>query len=184
MSTDISKMTEAEVAAELETLAAVIAAHDASYYQNDAPTVTDAEYDALRRRNQVLETAFPHLVREDSPSRRVGAAPAAGFGKIRHAVPMLSLGNAFNEDDIREFFARIRRFLNLPEDDKVTLVGEPKIDGLSISLRYEDGQFIQAETRGDGRVGENVTANVKTIGDIPDRLAGDFPATLEIRGEI
>jgi len=184
MSTDISKMTEAEVAAELETLAAVIAAHDASYYQNDAPTVTDAEYDALRRRNQVLETAFPHLVREDSPSRRVGAAPAAGFGKIRHAVPMLSLGNAFNEDDIREFFARIRRFLNLPEDDKVTLVGEPKIDGLSISLRYEDGQFIQAATRGDGRVGENVTANVKTIGDIPDRLAGDFPATLEIRGEI
>ncbi|MGB0630298.1 MAG: NAD-dependent DNA ligase LigA [Alphaproteobacteria bacterium] len=184
MNTDISKMTEAEVAAELEALAAEIAAHDARYYQDDAPTVSDAEYDALRRRNQVLETAFPHLVREDSPSKRVGAAPAAGFGKIRHAVPMLSLGNAFDEDDIREFFARIRRFLNLSDDDQITLVGEPKIDGLSISLRYEDGKFIKAATRGDGRVGENVTANVKTIGDIPDRLAGDFPAILEIRGEI
>ena len=184
MSTDISKMTEADVTAELEALAAEIAAHDARYYQDDAPTVTDAEYDALRRRNQLLETAFPHLVREDSPSKRVGAAPAAGFGKIEHAVPMLSLGNAFDEGDVREFFARIRRFLNLAEDETVTLVGEPKIDGLSISLRYEDGVFVQTATRGDGRVGENVTANVKTIGDVPEKLAGDYPSVLEIRGEI
>ncbi len=184
MTTDISKLTEAEVAAELQLLAVEIAAHDARYYQEDDPAVTDAEYDALRRRNQVLETAFPHLVREDSPSKWVGAAPAAGFGKIDHAVPMLSLGNAFDEDDIREFFARIRRFLNLSEDDQVTLVGEPKIDGLSISLRYEEGKFVQAATRGDGRVGENVTTNVRTIEDIPDRLASDFPAVLEIRGEI
>ncbi len=184
MTTDISKLTEPEVAAELQLLAIEIAAHDARYYQEDDPTVTDAEYDALRRRNQVLETAFPHLIREDSPSKWVGAAPAAGFGKIEHAVPMLSLGNAFDEDDIREFFARIRRFLNLSEDDQVTLVGEPKIDGLSISLRYEEGKFVQAATRGDGRVGENVTTNARTIEEIPDRLSSDFPAVLEIRGEI
>ena len=184
MSTDISRMTENEVAAELEQLAAEIASHDARYYQDDAPTVTDAEYDALRRRNQVLETAFPHLVREDSPSKRVGAAPAAGFGKVEHAVPMLSLGNAFDEEDVRDFFARIRRFLNLAEEETVTLVGEPKIDGLSISLRYENGHFVQAATRGDGRVGENVTANVRTIGDVPDELKGEFPSVLEIRGEI
>tara|TARA_Y100001954_G_scaffold229263_1_gene274974 strand:- start:26 stop:2146 length:2121 start_codon:yes stop_codon:yes gene_type:complete len=184
MKTDISKLTEPEVAAELQLLAIEIAAHDTRYYQEDAPTVTDAEYDALRRRNQVLETAFPHLVLEDSPSKWVGAAPAAGFGKIEHAVPMLSLGNAFDEDDIREFFARIRRFLNLAEDDQVTLVGEPKIDGLSISLRYEEGKFVQAATRGDGRVGENVTTNARTIEEIPDRLSSDFPAVLEIRGEI
>ena len=184
MSTDISRMTEDEVAGELEQLAAKIASHDARYYQDDAPTVTDAEYDALRRRNQVLETAFPHLVREDSPSKRVGAAPAAGFGKVEHAVPMLSLGNAFDEEDVRDFFARIRRFLNLAEEETVTLVGEPKIDGLSISLRYENGHFVQAATRGDGRVGENVTANVRTIGDVPDELRGEFPSVLEIRGEI
>ena len=184
MSADLSRMTEDEVRAELEKLAAEIAAHDVRYYQDDAPTVTDAEYDALRRRNQMLETAFPHLVREDSPSKRVGAAPAAGFGKVRHAVPMLSLGNAFDETDVREFFARIRRYLNLTDDDTVTLVGEPKIDGLSISLRYEAGKFVQAATRGDGRVGENVTANVRTIGDVPESLAGDHPDILEIRGEI
>ncbi|MEE2997546.1 MAG: NAD-dependent DNA ligase LigA [Pseudomonadota bacterium] len=184
MTTSINKMSESDVAEELERLAAEIAAHDVRYYQADAPTITDAEYDTLRQRNQILETAFPHLIRDDSPRKRVGAPPAARFGKIQHAVPMLSLGNAFDEHDIREFFARIGRFLNLGDHEKIILVGEPKIDGLSISLRYEDGQFVHAATRGDGRIGENVTANVKTIGEIPSRLSGVFPSVVEVRGEI
>ena len=177
-------MTEAEAAAELARLAAEIAKHDRRYYQKDAPTVTDAEYDALRRRNDAIEAAFPSLVRDDSPSRRVGAAPAAGFGKVRHAVPMLSLGNAFDGDDVREFFARIRRFLNLGEHEKIGIVGEPKIDGLSITLRYEKGRFVEGATRGDGREGENVTRNIRTIRDIPDTLPGSVPDVIEVRGEI
>ena len=184
MTTDISTMTEVEVSAELRKLAAEIAAHDARYYQEDAPTISDAEYDSLRHRNQVLEIAFPHLVLEDSPSKRVGAPPATGFSKVEHSVPMLSLGNAFHQSDVTEFFARIRRYLGLTNDDIVTLVGEPKIDGLSISLRYEDGQFVGAATRGDGKVGENVTENVATIKEIPRRLTGEYPSVLEIRGEI
>ena len=181
---DIDKLTEEEAAAELARLAAEIAAHDRRYYQEDAPSVSDADYDALRQRNTAIEAAFPELIRDDSPNRRVGAAPAGGFGKVRHAVPMLSLGNAFDDDDVREFFARVRRFLKLPEQETLTVVGEPKIDGLSISLRYEDGKFVQGATRGDGREGENVTANIRTIGDIPDRLPPGVPAVLEIRGEI
>jgi len=184
MMTDISMLTEAEVAAELKSLAAKIADHDVRYYQEDAPSISDAEYDSLRHRNQILETAFPHLIREDSPNKRVGAPPASGFSKIEHSVPMLSLGNAFNENDVIEFFARVRRYLGLAKEDTVTLVGEPKIDGLSISLRYVNGQFRGAATRGDGKVGENVTANVATIREIPNRLTGEYPSVLEIRGEI
>ena len=180
----ISEMSESEVALELRQLAKDIALHDENYYRDDAPTISDAEYDALRLRNEALETAFPQLTREDSPAKRVGASPAARFDRVQHAAPMLSLANAFQEEDIREFVARIKRFLNFGNNEKITFVGEPKIDGLSISLHYEDGQLIQAGTRGDGRVGENVTANVKTIYDIPHRLSSDFPAVLEIRGEI
>jgi len=171
--------------AELEHLARAIARHDALYYQNDAPEISDAEYDALRRRNAELETQFPALVRADSPSNRVGAAPVSGFGKVRHAVPMLSLGNAFSDEEVAEFVARVRRFLGLSEGDALTLTAEPKIDGLSISIRYEGGRLVQAATRGDGSEGEKVTANVATIRDVPKQLKGrDVPEVIEVRGEI
>ena len=166
--TEFGEMSESDVALELKLLAKDIALHDQSYYQEDAPTISDAKYDALRRRNEALERAFPHLIREDSPAHRIGAAPAERFDKVQHSTPMLSLANAFDEDDIHEFVARIRRFLNLGDNENIDIVGEPKIDGLSISLRYENGRFIQAGTRGDGRVGENVTASVRTIGEIPE----------------
>ena len=181
---DLSEMTELEVASELERLARKISEHDCRYYQDDAPTVDDATYDSLRRRNKILEAAFPHLVRADSPSKRVGAVPAAGFGKVQHAVAMLSLGNAFTKEDVHDFFARIRRFLNLDEKETVVVVAEPKIDGLSVSLRYENGKFVQGATRGDGREGENVTENVRTITGIPETLSGATPEILEIRGEV
>ncbi|MPY68728.1 MAG: NAD-dependent DNA ligase LigA [Alphaproteobacteria bacterium] len=180
----VEALSSIEAAEELARLADEIARHDRLYYQQDAPAISDAEYDALRRRNEEIEARFPHMVREDSPSKRVGAAPASGFGKVRHAVPMLSLGNAFGDDDVREFFARIRRFLNLPADQPVTVVGEPKIDGLSITLRYEKGRFALGATRGDGREGENVTENLRTIRDIPHTLPGSVPDVLEVRGEV
>jgi DNA ligase (NAD+) len=180
----VEKLSPFEAEAELARLAEEIARHDALYYQNDAPAITDAEYDALRRRNEAIEAKFPLFTRADSPTKRVGASPAAGFGKVRHAVPMLSLGNAFDGDDVREFFARIRRFLNLADDEKVVVVGEPKIDGLSITLRYEKGAFKLAATRGDGREGENVTENVRTIRDITDTIPGNVPDVLEVRGEV
>ena len=174
-----------EAAAELASLAAEIAAHDRAYYQDDAPKVSDADYDSLRQRNAAIEGLHPGLKRSDSPTDRVGAPASAGFGKIRHSRPMLSLDNAFDEDDVREFTARVRRFLNLKEDDVEELVAEPKIDGLSISLRYEKGLFVQGATRGDGTTGENVTANLRTVGDVPDRLrGGNLPDVLEVRGEI
>lgn len=178
------ELTPIEAAAELERLAREIAAHDKAYHQQDAPTVTDAEYDALRRRNDAIEAAFPELVRADSPSKRVGAQVREGFSKITHARPMLSLGNAFADDDVVGFFERIRRFLNLPDSETVELVAEPKIDGLSVSLRYEGGALVHAATRGDGTVGEDVTANIRTIGDIPTSLPADAPAVVEVRGEV
>ena len=177
-------LTRDQAAAELKRLADEIAAHDRRYYQDDAPAVSDAEYDALRRRNDAIEARFPDLVRPDSPSRRVGAAPGAGFAKIAHAQPMLSLGNAFDADDVREFVDRVRRFLGLGEDDPVELAGEPKIDGLSVSLRYEKGRFVLGATRGDGAVGENITANLRTVKDVPDVLTGRVPDIVEVRGEI
>jgi DNA ligase (NAD+) len=178
-------LTQAQAKAELKRLADEIAAHDKRYYQQDAPTVTDAEYDALRQRNAAIETRFPELIRADSPSRRVGAAPAGKFKKVRHAVPMLSLDNAFAEQDVIDFVARIRRFLKLGEDDKLAFNAEPKIDGLSMSLRYEDGELVTAATRGDGAEGEDVTANIRTLEDVPKRLKGrNMPRVCEVRGEV
>jgi DNA ligase (NAD+) len=181
----VEKLGEAQAKAELKRLATEIAGHDKRYYQEDAPTVSDAAYDALRRRNDEIERRFPHLVRPDSPSRRVGAAPAQKFAKVRHAVPMLSLGNAFSDDEVTEFTERVRRFLRLPQNESIAFVAEPKIDGLSCSLRYENGRIASAATRGDGFEGEDVTANVATIRDIPSKLAGsEIPDVCAIRGEV
>jgi len=178
-------LNETQAKAELKRLAAEIAAHDKRYYQDDAPAVSDAEYDALRQRNAAIEARFPDLVRSDSPSRRVGAAPAAKFAKVRHAVPMLSLDNAFAEQDVVDFVGRIRRFLRLGEGDEIAFSAEPKIDGLSMSLRYENGELAIGATRGDGTEGEDVTPNIKTLKDIPHRLKGrGVPKVCEVRGEV
>ena len=178
-------LTEAQAKAELMRLALEIGAADRRYYQEDAPTLTDADYDRLRERNKAIEARFPELVRADSPSKRVGAAPARGFAKVRHAVPMLSLDNAFAEDDVRDFVARIRRFLKLGDDDKIAFSAEPKIDGLSMSLRYEGGELVTAATRGDGAEGEDVTANIKTLKSVPQKLKGrHVPPVCEVRGEV
>ena len=179
----VDLLSREEAAAELARLALVIGRFDRAYHVLDAPLVSDAEYDALVRRNAAIEARFPDLVRPDSPSRRVGATAAEGFGKIRHAVPMLSLDNAFEDGDVRDFVARIRRFLGLDEASPVAMMAEPKIDGLSISLRYEDGHFIQGATRGDGDVGEDVTRNLLTLAQVPRRIVG-APAVLEVRGEV
>lgn len=181
----VEALTEAEAAEELERLAREIAEHDALYYREDAPTVSDAEYDALKARNAAIEARFPGQVRSDSPSLRVGAAPAGKFRSAAHGVPMLSLDNAFEPADIEEFEARIRRFLRLAAEEPVFFVAEPKIDGLSANLRYERGVLVQGATRGDGRTGEDVTANLRTLGDIPERLSGEnWPDRIEIRGEV
>ncbi|HLY91065.1 MAG TPA: NAD-dependent DNA ligase LigA [Acetobacteraceae bacterium] len=168
----------------MERLAHEIAHHDILYHQQDAPEVTDAEYDALRRRNAELEARFPHLIREDSPSSRVGSAPESGFAKLRHRVPMLSLDNAMDAEDFREFCARARRFLGRPVDDRLAFVAEPKIDGLSINLTYEHGRFVRGATRGNGAEGEDVTPNLRTIRTVPEKLKGRAPALIEIRGEV
>jgi len=182
---DTDKLSEAQAQAELKRLAGAIAAHDKRYYQQDAPTISDAEYDALRQRNAEIEARFPDLIRKDSPSRRVGAAPVRGFAKIRHAVPMLSLDNAFAEQDVVDFVGRIRRFLKLGEDERIDFTAEPKIDGLSMSLRYEDGELVTAATRGDGAEGEDVTANIRTLRDVPHKLKGRrVPTICEVRGEV
>ena len=181
----IDKLTPAQAKAELKRLVAEIGEHDKRYYQEDAPTVSDAVYDALRRRNDAIEQRFPELIRADSPSRRIGAPPAQKFAKIRHAIPMLSLGNAFSDEEVSEFVERVRRFLRLPQDERVAVVAEPKIDGLSCTLRYQGGRLASGATRGDGFEGEDVTANVATITDIPNRLGGiDVPEICEIRGEV
>ena len=176
-------LTPLEAAAEWETLAREIARHDKAYYQKDAPKISDAEYDVLRLRLEAIEAAFPDLARDDSPSKKVGAAPAAGFAKVPHARPMLSLANAFDDDDVGEFVARVRRFLGLDEDAMVEIVCEPKIDGLSVSLRYEDGEFVLGATRGDGATGEDITENLKTLADIPKKIK-EAPGVLEVRGEV
>jgi DNA ligase (NAD+) len=179
------ELTQAQAKTELKRLAQEIAAHDERYYQNDAPAISDADYDALRRRNAAIEARFPALVLADSPSRRVGARPARGFAKLRHAVPMLSLDNAFSDEDVTDFVDRIRRFLRLPADEPLAFTAEPKIDGLSLSLRYEGGWLVNGATRGDGIEGEDVTANVKTLETIPHELRGRrVPARCDIRGEV
>lgn len=178
-------LTEDEARLELERLAAAIAAADIAYHRDDAPEITDADYDALRIRNAELEEAFPELVRADSPTGKVGAAPAEGFAKVRHAVPMLSLAKAYTDEDVVDFIERGRRFFKQDEGLEIAFTAEPKIDGLSASLLYEDGIFVRGATRGDGTVGEDITANLKTIADIPHKLKGSgWPKTIEIRGEV
>jgi DNA ligase (NAD+) len=180
----VEELTPIEAAAELAALAREIARHDRLYYQKDAPEISDAAYDALRERNAAIERRFPNLVRADSPSKRVGAAPAAGFGKVVHALPMLSLSNAFTREEVEDFIAGIRRFLKLAADAPVELVAEPKIDGLSISLRYEHGRFVQGATRGDGATGEDITENLRTLKELPEALHGAHPDVIEVRGEV
>src|SRR5690606_22739421 len=178
------ELSETEAAELLVKLADEIAAHDIRYYQEDAPSISDAEYDALRRRIAELEARFPHLVPENSPSLRVGAPRAEQFSPVEHGVPMLSLDNAFSDAEAAGVDARIRRFLKLDEA-AIAYTAEPKIDGLSASLRYEDGVLVQGATRGDGRVGEDVTANLRTLADVPKRLRGSgWPKVIEVRGEV
>lgn len=178
----VEALTEDQAREELARLAGLMAQAELAYHQSDAPVMSDASYDDLKRRNAEIEARFPHLKRSDSPSDRIGAAPADGFAKRTHSQPMLSLANAFDEDDLREFDARIRSFLGLG-DDALAYTAEPKIDGLSLSLRYEAGRLVTATTRGDGSVGEDVTENARTISDIPDRLM-NVPDVLEVRGEV
>jgi DNA ligase (NAD+) len=180
----VEKLTPLEARAEHARLGEEIEQHDRHYYQQDAPVIPDAEYDALRLRYEALEKAFPELVTSQSLTKKVGAKPSEKFAKVKHAVPMLSLGNVFSDDDVFEFVARVRRFLGLAENAPVRFTAEPKIDGLSCSLRYEQGKLVQAATRGDGYEGEDVTANIRTLRDIPQRLAGDPPPVLEARGEV
>jgi DNA ligase (NAD+) len=181
----VADLSEDEARKELERLAAAIAAADIAYHQNDAPEITDADYDALRIRNAELEEAFPELVRPDTPTGRVGAAPAEGFAKVRHAVPMLSLAKAYTDEDVVDFIQRGHRFFQKDEGLEIAFTAEPKIDGLSASLLYENGVFVRGATRGDGSVGEDITANLRTIADIPHKLEGSgWPSSIEIRGEV
>jgi len=181
------RLTESDALSELKELAELIAHHDRLYHEQDRPEITDAEYDALRRRNEAVEARFPELVLPESPSRRLGAAPAAGFKKVRHRVPMLSLGNAFTREDIADWLEGVRNFLRelRAPDAAIEIDCEPKIDGVSCALRYEHGKLAIAATRGNGVEGEDVTANVRTIRDVPAALKGkDWPDVLEVRGEV
>src|SRR5436190_6862691 len=181
---DVAKLSKPQAKIEHMRLALELEGHDRRYYQDDAPSVSDAEYDALRARFTAIEERFPELVSAESPSQKVGAAPSGRFRKVRHAVPMLSLDNAFAEEDLRDFVGRIMRFLKLA-DDQVDFSAEPKIDGLSMSLRYEGGELVTAATRGDGAVGEDVTANMRTLEDVPQKLKGrNVPDACEVRGEV
>ncbi len=181
----VDQLTEAQAQAELERLAAEIARHDLAYHGKDRPEISDADYDALRRRNDAIEARFPHLRREDSPSLRVGFEASEGFAKVAHRVPMLSLGNAFSDEDVADFVQRGRRYFERDANPDLSFTAEPKIDGLSASLRYENGVFVQGATRGDGEVGEDITANLMTVRDIPHKLSGSgWPVVIEIRGEV
>ncbi len=181
----VDTLTRAQAKVQHMRLAIELEGHDKSYYQQDAPKISDAEYDALRQRFNAIELRFPELVTSSSPSQKVGAQPSGRFAKVRHAVPMLSLDNAFAEEDVVDFVARIRRFLKLGDDDNIAFSAEPKIDGLSLSLRYEAGELVTAATRGDGAVGEDVTANIRTLEDVPKKLKGrNVPAICEVRGEV
>src|ERR1700760_4686808 len=182
---DIADLTKAQAKVEHVRLTLEIERHDKAYYQDDAPKVSDAEYDALRQRFNAIEARFPELVTSESPSQKVGTAPSGRFKKVRHAIPMLSLDNAFAEEDVADFVGRIRRFLKLAEDDEIDFSAEPKIDGLSMSLRYEGGELVTAATRGDGAEGEDVTANIRTLEDVPQKLKGrGVPDVCEVRGEV
>ncbi len=182
---DVAGLTKAQAKVEHKRLALEIERHDKAYYQEDAPKISDAEYDALRKRFNAIEARFPELVSGESPSQKIGAAPSGKFRKVRHAVPMLSLDNAFAEDDVIDFVGRIRRFLKLDDDHRIDFSAEPKIDGLSMSLRYEDGELVTAATRGDGAEGEDVTANIRTLEDVPKKLKGrKVPEICEVRGEV
>lgn len=181
---EIQDLDEQQALSELKRLAEEIARHDKLYFQKDDPEISDRDYDALRQRNLAIEDKFPDLVLEASPSKRVGAAPVDGFEKAAHAVPMLSLGNAFSREDVEDFSSRVRRFLSLEDDAPLPIVAEPKIDGLSISLTYSKGEFVRAATRGDGRVGEDVTHNIMTIDEIPKQIVGNVPELFDIRGEV
>jgi DNA ligase (NAD+) len=187
----VELLTEEEARGELARLAIELAHHDRRYHADDAPEISDAEYDALRRRNAAIEARFPELIRADSPSRRVGAAPSTGFAKVTHSVPMRSLENAFSEEEVRDFFATVRNFFRRPEDlarvaeDAIEVMAEPKIDGLSAALRYERGRLVLGATRGDGVTGEDVTANIRTLKSVPERLDGKgWPDVIELRGEV
>ena len=181
----VGELDKEAAAEELRHLAEEIAAHDARYHGDDAPTISDADYDALRARNKAIEEAFPGLVRDDSPSKMVGSQVQSKFEKITHVVPMLSLDNAFDDNDVAEFAKRVKRFLKWPDEKPLAFTAEPKIDGLSLALRYEAGELVSAATRGDGTVGENVTANARTIADIPQKLTGkNVPNVVEVRGEV
>lgn len=180
----VEDLTEEEAAAALAYLAAEIARNDALYHSKDAPEISDADYDALKRRNDAIEARFPELVRADSPSRRVGAAPSETFTPVVHARPMLSLDNTFSQEDVADFVAGVYRFLGRLPDNSIAFTAEPKIDGLSMSIRYENGRMVSAATRGDGTTGENVTANIRTIKEIPQTLPAGAPAVVEVRGEV
>src|ERR1700733_8472521 len=182
---DVSTLTRAQAKVEHKRLTLDIEGHDKAYYQEDAPKISDADYDALRKRFNAIEARFPEFVTSDSPSQKVGAAPTGRFRKVPHAVPMLSLDNAFAEEDVIDFVGRIRRFLKLGDDDSIDFSAEPKIDGLSMSLRYEGGELVTAATRGDGAVGEDVTANIRTLEAVPQKLRGrNVPEICEVRGEV
>jgi DNA ligase (NAD+) len=181
----VDELNEKQAKAEHARLEAEIKKHDEAYYQKDAPIISDAQYDALRRRYEAIEAAFPNLRTLESLTQKVGAAPARGFAKVRHTLPMLSLENAFSEQDVLDFIDRVRRFLRVPADEEIAFIAEPKIDGLSLSLRYEGGKLVAGATRGDGVEGEDVTANVKTLEDVPKTLPGrGIPETCEVRGEV
>jgi len=183
-STDPKKLTRVQARAELVRLKEELAQHDERYYSDDAPVISDGEYDTLRQRNSEIEELFPELVLDDSPSNRVGVAPQEKFKKVTHSVAMLSLSNAFRDEDVQDFCDRIRRFLGLDDTRELAMTAEPKIDGLSASLRYERGELVVGATRGDGQVGEDVTVNLRTVKDIPHQLHGEFPDVVEVRGEI